>query len=284
MSFLLVLSILSFSIGCSAYQNCDFVLENTSYSYASEHALDIAALSPYNDDYLNRLKAKYHLEDLVSNTDSDFEKVQTIAKWVTGLWEHDGWNTPTKNDPLSILDEVTENGQQFRCVEYGTVIYGCLTALGVPARILGLKTEDVETREYGAGHVVAEIYLKDLNKWIFVDGQWGMIPILNNTPLDGVEFAQALKEKDALADSLDVINLLPERNDDKEQYFQWIEEYLYFFDFTYWQRDTNENLSGKSIMLTPIDAEDPKVFQINYTLGIDTYTHSVVDFYPVVNK
>lgn len=258
--------------------------ESAEKPYELGQAITMEALTPFSASYMDRLKTKYQLETFISETGSQFETVQAVSGWVSGLWEHDGGNTPSKNDPMTILDEVTEEGQRFRCVEYGTVIYGCLNALGIPSRPLNLKTEDVETRESGAGHVVTEVYLEDLNKWIFVDGQWGMIPVLNDVPLNGLEFSEALKEKEKLGNSLDVICLLPESGVEKEEYFRWIEEYLYFFDFTYWQEDSKGKQKATKVMLTPEGVKNPKIFQVKYNLNIDIYTHSAEDFYPPVRK
>lgn len=47
---------------------------------------------------------------------------------------------------------------------------GCLSTLGFTGRVISLKSEDEETRESGAGHVATEVYSKEYNKWVFVDG------------------------------------------------------------------------------------------------------------------
>lgn len=87
-------------------------------------------------------------------------KVQAVTEWVTNLWAHNGDNIPEQNDPLSILHNVTEEGEQYRCVEYGVVISGCLNALGIPTRTLGLKTQDVETRSTAQGMLRQKLILK----------------------------------------------------------------------------------------------------------------------------
>lgn len=249
--------------------------QNPTYAYTPEPPLPITALTPYDSAYLTRIKTQYNLNAFVSIT--DFATIQAVARWVTGLWAHDGWRRPAQDDPLFILDEVTRRGQRFRCVEYGTVICGCLTALGIPARILYLKTSDAETRESGAGHVVAEAYLQDLRKWIFVDGQWGLIPMLDGAPLDGVELAQTLRDR---ADGLEMLPLSSQAEADKAAYFGWIAEYLYFFDFRYWQADASGGLAERAVMLTPVGVEGPRVFQRSHALHMDRYTHSVPVFYP----
>ena len=137
--------------------------------------------------------------------------------------ERSGNIEPKQSDPLSILQEARQ-GKHFRCVEYAAVINGCLNAIGIPSRILALKTQDVETRWNGAGHVVAEAYLRDQQCWCFIDGQWNAIPIVAGKALSAVEFQEALARSDA---NLEVRNMPARRT---RSYFQWVRQYLYYFD------------------------------------------------------
>jgi len=243
----------------------------------SENKLSVYSFSPYSREYLDNLIEKYDLKELYKENQPDYEKVLCIAKWVSNLWEHDGSNQPEKYDPDFILNEVINNGKRFRCCEYGIVIDGCLNALNITARTLALKTEDVETREFGAGHVLAEAYLKDINKWIFIDGQWGVIPLLDNIPLNAAEFADCLENREKYGERLSLEILKSDVSE--EDYFNWIKEYLYFYDYTYWEKSEDGDLIEKTIMLAPIGVKKPEVFQIKYPLKIDIYTHSVIDFY-----
>ena len=147
-----------------------------------------------NETYLANLRTTYQLDALVAGKTTDFARVQAVCAWVHQQWKHNGQNTPQHYDPASILQEAAQ-GKQFRCVEYGIVLVGALTALGIPARTLGLEMADVETRKSGAGHVLAEAWLTDQHKWMLVDGQWDVIPLLNGVPLNAVELQKALAEQ-----------------------------------------------------------------------------------------
>lgn len=171
-------------------------------------------------------------------------------------------------------------GEQYRCVEYGGVISGCLNALGIPSRTIGLKTQDVETRDYGAGHVATEAYIQDLKKWVFIDGQWGVIPMMGETPLNAVQLGEVLNHPESYEESLQFISF---QAGGSEGYEEWINEYLYYLDVIGYDT-TDGNLEEKTLMLTPIEAKNPEIFQINYPLEIDRYTHSVHEFYPAGAK
>lgn len=224
-----------------------------------------------DDDYLLQLLNEFNLKDIILDSKNELEKIVNITNWVHNLWKHDGSNQPQKSDSISILREV-EKGQQFRCVEYSIVINGCLNALGIQSRIVALKTEDVETRESGAGHVVLEAYLRDLDKWIFIDGQWNAITVLNGVPLNSIELKIALAENKS---GIEIINFSKE---DTNRYFNWLDEYLYYFDIKIDNRVANIN-SYKGLMLVPKGAKEPKVFQNKWPIENMIYTNSVKAFY-----
>ena len=244
----------------------DIILEET------EVMNSFVSWCPYPDDYLKELCDTYELEKLTENCQSDYEKVETITNWVSGLWSHDGMNQPEQDDPMYILDQVINHGQRYRCVEYGTVISGCLNALGFECRQLGLKTKDVETREHSAGHVGCEVYLEDLKKWVFIDGQWGAIPMLGDTPLSAYEFGVAIREKDSNL-RINWANNVYQAPD--SEYFEWIEPYLYYMDSQF------KNVDGgyTDVMFVPDGGKNVTVFQKNDDINIDYYLRDVSVFY-----
>lgn len=233
------------------------------------------------NNYLNSLQAEFKLDSLVMNANTDLQKVIILLDWTHSRWEHDGNNTPKKSDAISILREA-ETGKTFRCVEYGIVLSSALKSIGIPARTLGLKTKDVEKTKSSAGHVVTETYLADFNKWIFLDSQMNYVPFLNNKPLSGVEFQNAIYNN---REQIELRNL--NKNVEKKQimkYVKWIGKYLYYFDTAFDNRDgeLKERIKyeGKSaLMLVPIGAKKPTIFQRNYKLDYLIYTNSLKEFY-----
>lgn len=231
-----------------------------------------------NKEFLEKLLTEYKLNELIKDCKTDTEKTLKILSWVNKQWKHNGNNEPSKADALTILAEAKQ-GKNFRCVEYGIVVTSCLKAIGLEARTLGLKTEDVETRESGAGHVVSEVYLKDLKKWAMIDGQWNAMPSLNGIPLNVVEF------RNAIADNY--LNLKIHNHQGMSQmfYIDWIYPYLFYIDTTLSDNLVKDkpsfSIDGKtSVMLVPSGAKNPKTFQIKYPLNYCLYTNNLKDFYP----
>lgn len=230
-----------------------------------------------NNIYLNDLRSKYPIDSIASTGNSDLEKIRKISSWVHSLWQHDGWNEPEKGDALYILEEV-KKGKRFRCVEYGVVTTACLNSIGIKARTLSLKTKDSETRQSGAGHVLLEAYLYDLKKWVVIDPQWDIIPHINGTPLNAVELQSAItNNKDVSIWTSEPITF--------SSYVAWIYPYLYYLSISLDNReyiDKNERYTynGYSdLMLVPIGAKKPTIFQQLYPINNCIYTNSIKDFY-----
>ncbi len=231
----------------------------------------------YSSDngYLKQFRSKYPIDSLVINTKSDTEKAQKIMNWVHQQWEH-GNNQPQQRDAISILEEAKE-GKKFRCVEYGIVLTTCLNSAGLKARVLGLKTKDVETQKYGAGHVLTEVYLTDIKKWVLVDPQWNAMPILKGIPLNAVEFQKAISEN---FEELEIKGV----STSKRHYVDWIYPYLHYFDISFDNIEKAEHKSNKvndkyRLMLVPLNSKNPTIFQGKYPISDCIYTNSLQDFY-----
>ncbi|MDB5164577.1 MAG: transglutaminase protein [Candidatus Saccharibacteria bacterium] len=231
-----------------------------------------------NDIMLAKLKQVAGIE--VDSISSELDNIKKIIGYAHSLFTHNGDNTPTSSDPLTILEEARA-GQSFRCVEYSSLAAGLLWANGIPARTVGLKTSDVETREYGAGHVVIEFWSNEFSKWAMCDVQAGIIPQQENTPLSAFELIQRIDEND-------LVEYVPVNGsrfsgkgtyDDKPNYSEWIREYLYFVDTPVHLTLGNEDKRKQQIaMLVPLGVEPPKMFQGMFEMNA-VYTHSVLDFY-----
>lgn len=238
-----------------------------------------------DQQYWNKLREEYKLDELVVNCDSDIDRAMTVMHWVSSLWKHNGDNVPVQSDPLYILDQVINHHQNFRCVEYAKVTRGCLIALGLPCRIVCLKTQDCQTREYGAGHVVCEVYLQDMQKWVMLDPQFDIIPVLDEFLLNAMEFGCALNEqlsglKLLTLDEHRLVKLGYDWKILSKEYYQFIQQYLFYFDTPLNLYDSYKNKVGKSVMFIPMGALKPLVFQKSVQLDYLIYTDCVSCFYP----
>lgn len=212
---------------------------------------------------------------------TELERVKNILGYAHGMFTHNGDNQPSSLDPITIIKEA-RLGKEFRCVEYSLLAVALLWAYAIPARMVGLKTSDVETREYGAGHAVIEFWGPDFEKWIMCDVQAGIIPSSLSSLLSAFELGEKVKH-DLSIDYVPVNGSRFAKNSSfatMQSYTDWVKEYLYFFDTPIEIIFSDTDLSKQQIaMLVPQGVKPPKMFQNLFAMNA-VYTHSMLDFYP----
>ncbi len=233
-------------------------------------------------DYLEELKQKFPL-GFIKKKMNDTEVILAVLNWTNSRWNHNGNNSPSKNDAITILNEA-QAGQQFPCFAYAIVLRDQLSALGYKARTVYLKTQDAENRKSPPGHVVTEVYLNDLQKWVFVDGQFNVMPFLNDVPLNAVEF------QDAIGNHYNEFELrsLSSKKTTKKNYFNFVYDYLYYFDTALdnrYEKSKKHLIDGKrSLMLVPLGGENLSHIDFwNMEVDYCVYTNSISDFYAKPN-
>lgn len=260
------------------YNNIQFEANNINYDSIENNSKLQILYQKDTSPYLDSLKKAYPLDDILTKGEPDQERVLKVLNWTNSRWDHVGNNTPAKSDAISILGEA-EKGGRFPCFAFAIVLRDQLTVLGYRARTVYIKTKNASNSKYPPGHVVTEVYLNDIGKWGFLDGQFNVMPVLNNEPLNAIEFQKAITNK---AEGLHLSGLKEPLK--KEEYYSFVYPYLFYLDTSLdnrYEADTRYTVDGKkSVMLVPINAKNlDKVkfwsLDINYCI----YTNSVLDFY-----
>ena len=229
------------------------------------------------NEYLKSLKEKHPLP-FIKEEMRDSDVVISVLNWTNKRWSHNGNNSPTKNDAITILNEASE-GNQFPCFAYAIVLKDQLTAIGYNARTVYLKTKDANNRKSSPGHVVTEVYIKDIEKWVFLDAQFNIMPTLNGVPLNAVELQNAITNEfnklEFKSLSSSVIS--------KKNYASFVYDYLYYFDTSIDNGYDKEKrtIEGKSsIMLVPSGAANLVHIEFwNMNVNYCMYTNSLKEFY-----
>lgn len=233
---------------------------------------------PYSNNYLRELISTDGFVSNIDTTQPDILTACTVCNYVSNLWIHDGKNEPEKPEPLYILSEA-KRGKRFRCVEYSILLDGFLKALGIPSRVVSLKTSDCQFRKSGAGHVVVEFYSLVFKKWILADPQVSFIPIFENIPLNAVELQKHITENKKILNAITETKE-PDVMSSNYEYFEFVYQYLYYFSFSI---NCNENKDITHLMLMPKEACLPVVFQITNKITGHVGTNSLSEFYRVPN-
>lgn len=216
------------------------------------------------------------LSSIINSTDTEYDKIKKICSWVSQLFKHNGDNEITPPTPLAIYHEA-QKGEPMRCVEYSILIAGVCEACGIKARVTGLKMLHADTITSGAGHVVCEVFSKQFNKWIMIDGQWGVIVEHEGISLNAWEIGQNIKNNKNLV----VIDVTTKKQFLKQQeYLSWLEPYLVYFDMDYDQNLYSHILRKDRFKIQLHDAMVPdlKVFQ-GISINIEQYIIDPAIFY-----
>lgn len=222
-------------------------------------------------DYLTRFREMYGLDQVVAPETTDLGRARALCRWVHFRLSHDGHKQFQSQDPFAIL-KAAMLGQQVQCVEFGLVLAAAFNAVGIPARPLYLKAANVQTKASAAGHALAEAWLPDLGKWVMVDAQADIIPLLHDKPLNAVELQQALLADDA------ALGVLTSTEAKPKSYFKWLDQYLFYFD-TVMDNRYGVKSARTGLMLVPLGAHKPVIFQRTEAIHNMRYTSSVASFY-----
>ena len=211
-----------------------------------------------NSETLRTLRETYKLDAIVAGAADDLDRIRRMCRWVHGRTSHQGWDGDLPSDALGLL-QVAEKGGQWRCVEYGIVLAGCLYAVGSPARHVGGQARDVETIAVGAGHVFAEAWIADRQRWMFVDAQMDIVGLdSDGTPMNSVEFRNSLS-----------------RPTPPIPYPLGLAFCMNYFVTGFEAADGTRT----SIMLGPIGSKMPTKFQRVLSRAPDRFTHRLADMY-----
>lgn len=229
------------------------------YAFGQENRIKEITVLEENNPVLNFDYKKLGLPDFIENTDYEALKEYVLSnislkseeepeiyfelmEWVSNQWEHNGWHVaPDSLNSLGILKSAKYDGQEYRCVEYGSVLHDVLTSFGCVARQVGIKNKDADYGGAGMGHVATEVWSNNYNKWIFLDPQFGIYTKHDDVPLNIYDIYK-LKSNDQFKEIHFMKNgeLVVE-----EDYSQFLYNYLGYVDMFVKDNGLNYTLSLK---------------------------------------
>lgn len=202
--------------------------------------------------------------DIADNTPM-LETGLLIAQFAHSAFDHNGDIQPSCSDPVTILEEA-QAGARFRCVEYSHLGAWLMVAYGLKARTINIMTKDVETKEYGAGHVVVEFYAGTQHGWIMADIQAGVVARHSNKLLSALELRDLIDG--ATIENFDGTKFTEPAGRYRDNYKEWLKPYLYFIDRP---QELNFEYSvdpKPHFILVPDGVKPPKYFQQTHRLDL----------------
>ncbi len=225
-----------------------------------------------NTPYLDSMRIRFDLDAVTAGAKSDYDRLRALSRWTRTQWDQNSAAPARSTDPVGLLEDAA-SGHQFQCDDFAVVLSGALNAVGMPARVVNLKTADAETRVSGAGHVIAEAWLRDARRWVMVDGQYDMIPFVKGSPASALDLKKAIDAKSASISYNSMSGVKP------AEYARWIKPYLYYMDTKIDQR-IGAPTDGRVLMYVPQDGKAIRTFQRKTPLRNVIYTTAPAVFYP----
>lgn len=154
------------------------------------------ALGDYGDPdspRLRQLRREFALDEVVAGRDGDYRQIVALKRWVRSRWNH-GYSRRHVEDGLDLL-RAGADGERFACGYYARTLVDCATALGLPAREVGILLAECEApRDYTlgcVGHVVAEVWCEEHGKWVLMDADMNLHYERDGVPLNALELHDA---------------------------------------------------------------------------------------------
>ena len=205
-------------------------------------------------------KLRAYAKDLAGGTrDDELSRLLRISAWVHQRIQHDNFNAaPAQATALDILNRAAR-GEHFSCVEFSRVLKETLAAFGYVARTLSVQSPAVAYGPLGSGHVASEVWSNALDKWVFVDAQWGVYARLDARPLSFYELYRL--KQDGRFNDVRFVSLNASAQHDEpaarahqEEYRHFIANYFGYLSVRYTQAEQVANLvlplDGAALALT----------------------------------
>lgn len=114
----------------------------------------------WNRPEFAKLKKRESLDDVISDSETQFEAQLKLLDYVSKRWVHSNSlpQYPESWDALGFLQRLDKLGSGGMCMSFNNTLAGILTAYGWQARMVNI-----------VGHEVCEVWNDQYGKWIFLD-------------------------------------------------------------------------------------------------------------------
>lgn len=244
------LSLLTFSLILFSAQEFSFskplkkiIIDSTNNVALSDRHYYLSIPSAYNKKQVQMLK-EFIQQRFKPKMQSDIQAFGEILSWVNSRWDHDGSMSPANMSSMEIL-EAAEQGRNFSCNEYANVFTDIMHSLGFVCRTIGVATSDIAYGGMGVSHSLCEAWSNDLNKWILIDPQFGLLIKQGNQYVNFAELQALLSKKLDKSIQFEHFDTRKKTTKEREQlrteYLEFIKQYNAYIMF-------NARLSGKDIL------------------------------------
>jgi len=167
----------------------------------------------------NTFAARYHLKSRIKGCLSDAQCIESLIEWTHSLWHPQPGRFAKSDNPLTIVSR-SQNGERFARSDYSTVLANAMMSIGIPTRLVTLRTRDCAWRPLSSGYEGIEYFDRDHFKWVWLDAQFGIRVLQNRIPQNILELKDSLLNQKILELEPDLVEM------DVENYLNRLEPFL----------------------------------------------------------
>lgn len=138
---------------------------------------------------IEELNRSYQLNGKVGSSGDELDRATKITQWMKTLMQYDKGSVSTKEDSLSILQEI-ETSKKASDREFSIVFSQSAASIGLYARRGEFRIKNSASGKGEDYHKVAEVWSEKYKKWIMIDPSYGVYLTRENVPLSAIEVIQ----------------------------------------------------------------------------------------------
>lgn len=105
--------------------------------------------------------------DSIAGKGSELSQVFNLLHWVHNLIKHDGSSdNPSLKNAIDLINTCKANNRGVNCRMLAIILNECYLSLGIKSRYITCMPRETK---FDDCHVINMVYIKDLDKWIWID-------------------------------------------------------------------------------------------------------------------
>lgn len=116
--------------------------------------------------YLKRIRKDFNL-DSIAGKGNEVSKLLNVMSWVHNIVKHDGGsNNPALKNAIDLVKVCKTENRGINCRMMATILNECYLSMGYKSRMITCMPKPLEFNDC---HVINSVFLKEFNKWIWLD-------------------------------------------------------------------------------------------------------------------
>lgn len=136
------------------------------YNYTDNRFVPQFTYQPADHPALVKIRTDLKL-DSIAGKGSELSQVFNLLHWVHNLIKHDGnSDNPSLKNAIDLINTCKANNRGVNCRMLAIILNECYLSLGIKSRYITCMPRETK---FDDCHVINMVYIKDLDKWIWID-------------------------------------------------------------------------------------------------------------------